>query len=101
MKEIKNTKNCKIGTLCERLAELDKQKKKIETEMKEIKAEITNRYRTENFDYAGNGFTVTKRQGKSTTWKTEELKVFLGNAYTDYQKTTDTTIIKVNNVVSK
>ena len=100
MKEIKNTKNCQIKTLCERLEEIDRLKKELEKEEKAIKQEIISRNETD-FDYDGNGFTVTKRNGKSVSWKTEELKAFFGDAYEDYQKITITNIVKVNRKKSK
>lgn len=94
MKEIKNTKNCQIKTLCERLEEIDRLKKELEKEEKAIKQEIISRNETD-FDYDGIGYTVTKRNGKSVSWKTEELKAILPN-YEEYQKVTITNIVKVN-----
>ena len=100
MKEIKNVKNCNIKTLCERLEEIDRLKKELEKEEKAIKQEIISRNATD-FDYDGNGFTITKRNGKSVSWKTEELKIFLGQGYEDFQKVTITNIVKVNRKKSK
>ena len=100
MKEIKNTKNCNIETLCKRLAELDELKKELEKEEKAIKQEIIAR-NAKDFDYDGIGYTVTKRNGKSVAWKTEELKIFLGQGYEDYQKVTITNIVKVNRKKTK
>lgn len=100
MKEIKNTKNCNIETLCKRLEEIDRLKKELEKEEKAIKQEIISRNETD-FDFDGGSYTVTKRNGKNVSWKTEELKAFFGNAYTDYQKETVTNIVKVNRKKSK
>lgn len=99
MREIKNVKNCNIETLCKRLEEIDRLKKELEKEEKAIKQEIISRNETD-FDYDGGNYTITKRNGKNISWKTEELKTHLPN-YEEYQKVTITNIVKVNRKKSK
>lgn len=100
MKEIKNTKNCKMETLAKRLIELQEILAPYEEEIANIKNEIKARDTSGSYTFECEKYTVTSRVSTSERLDTKKIK----EVFKDWQQYTSTSTshtVKVNQKKSK